>query len=88
VRHSILSILQGVVTRTRNVSEYMLVLALCLVGFIGQCFYFTLHIKVQKKFFVHFIDCTIQMPLAVVHLDDQSSINDNSCIIEYDCKEY
>jgi len=26
------------------------------------------------------------MPLAVVHLDDQSFINDNSCIIEYDCK--
>ena len=64
----------------------MLVLALCLVGFIEQCFYFSLHIKVQKKFFVHFIDCTIQMPLAVVHLDDQSFINDNSCIIEYDCK--
>jgi len=29
--HSISSILRGVVTRRRNVSEYMLVLALCLV---------------------------------------------------------
>jgi len=28
---SISSILRGVVTRTRNVSQYMLVLALCLV---------------------------------------------------------
>ena len=32
MRRSISSILQGVVTRTRNVSEYMLVLALCLVN--------------------------------------------------------
>ena len=31
---SISSILRGVVMRTRNVSEYMLVLALCLVGFL------------------------------------------------------
>ena len=30
--HSISSILRGVVTRTQNVSEYMLVLALCLVS--------------------------------------------------------
>ena len=30
-RRSISSLLWGVVTRTRNVSEYMLVLALCLV---------------------------------------------------------
>ena len=31
---SISSILRGVVTRTQNVSEYMLVLALCLVHYI------------------------------------------------------
>ena len=33
VRRSISSILRGVVTQTRHVSEYMLVLALCLVTF-------------------------------------------------------
>ena len=32
---SISSILRGVVTRTRDVSEYMLVLALCIVGLVS-----------------------------------------------------
>ena len=36
VRRSISSILRGVVTRTRNVSEYMLVLALCVVVIVNQ----------------------------------------------------
>jgi len=35
---SISSTLRGVVTRTRNVSEYILVLALCLVVFISRLF--------------------------------------------------
>ena len=39
MRRSISSVLRGVVTRTRNVSEYMLVLALCLVIFSYSKFY-------------------------------------------------
>jgi len=36
VRRSISSILRGVVTRTRNVREYLLVLAVCLVISVGR----------------------------------------------------
>ena len=53
MRRSISSILRGVITRTRNVSEYMLVLALCLVEYCFSTMYdlnFLADVKMKFEF--------------------------------------